>query len=64
VVRTILSKRHVPTNYTQITVAMYLRSLGIRTREATRIASMPLEIPGDSAVTVLSAIRRKQRRPK
>jgi AcrR family transcriptional regulator len=62
VVRTILSKRHVPTNYTQITVAMYLRSLGIRAREATRIASMPLEIPGDTVDFVLSAIRRKQRR--
>jgi len=64
VVSTILSKRHVPANYTQITVAMYLRSLGIQAREATRIASMPLEIPGGTVDTVLSAVRGKQRRGK
>jgi hypothetical protein len=63
VVRTILGKRHVPTNYTQVTVAMYLRSLGIQAREATRIASMPLKVPGDPVGTVLSAIRRKPRSP-
>jgi AcrR family transcriptional regulator len=48
VVRTILSKKHVPANYTQISVAMYLRSLGIRAQEAERIASMPLDIPSFS----------------
>ena len=46
VVRTILGKRRVPQNYTQIAVTMYLRSLGIRAREAARLASMPLDIPG------------------
>jgi AcrR family transcriptional regulator len=45
VVRTILGKRRVPQNYTQIAVAMYLRSLGIRAQEAERLASMPLDIP-------------------
>jgi hypothetical protein len=59
VVRTILGKKHVPPNYTQVTLAMYLRSLGIQAREATRIATMPLKIPGDSVDTVLSVIRRK-----
>ena len=62
VVRTILGKKHVPANYTQVTIAMYLRSLGIQAREATRIATMPLKIPGDPVDTVLSATRRKQRR--
>jgi len=62
VVRTILGRKHVPTNYTQVTLAMYLRSLGIQAREATRIASMPLRIPGDPVDTVLSVIKRKQRR--
>jgi len=62
VVRTILGKKHVPANYTQVTLAMYLRSLGIQAREATRIASMPLKTPGDPVDTVLSATRRKQRR--
>jgi hypothetical protein len=62
VVRTILGKRHVPANYTQMTVAMYLRCLGIRAREAIRIASMPLKGPGDRIHTVLSVTTRKQRR--
>jgi len=59
VVRTILGKRHVPPNYAQVTLAMYLRSLGIQAREATRIATMPLKIPGDAVDTVLSVSRRK-----
>ena len=62
VVRTILGKRRVPTNYTQVTLAMYLRGLGIQSREAARIASMPLKIPGDAVGAVLSTIRGKQRR--
>ena len=45
VVRTILGKRRVPQDYTQIAVAMYLRSLGIRAQEAAHLASMPLDIP-------------------
>ena len=45
VVRTILNRRRVPKDYTQIAVAMYLRSLGVRAQEAARIASRPLEIP-------------------
>jgi hypothetical protein len=62
VVRTILGNKHVPANYAQITVAMYLRSLGIQAGEAARIASMPLKVPGDPVDTILSVIRRKQRR--
>jgi AcrR family transcriptional regulator len=62
VVRTILGKRHVPANYTQITVAMYLRSLGLLPREAMRIASMPLKFPVGRVDSVLSVAIRKQRR--
>jgi hypothetical protein len=49
VVRTILSRKQVPGNYTQLSVAMYLRSLGIRAQEAGRIVSMPLDIPSFAA---------------
>jgi AcrR family transcriptional regulator len=58
VVRTILSRKQVPANYTQLSVAMYLRSLGIRAQEAGRIVSMPLDIPSFAANATAAGGRR------
>jgi hypothetical protein len=43
VIRSILAK-HVPADYSRTAVAMFMRSLGIDSKEARRVAAMPLPL--------------------